>query len=185
MCGMVSHLVYKLTPCVEWGLLRKAHISYQRPHFMFTIAMSPRLLFIYPYIACVCQRTLFKVLVYTYCALNATAPNYLVQLINHRNVTRTLRSGSSTELLFVPTSRTVAHGDRCFAVASPILWNNLPVSLRTAKCLTQFRSHLKTHLFKVAFTLFYLDGCEHYDVTMTFSFRVLIIIFIPYIPCIS
>ena len=77
-----------------------------------------------------------KVLVYTYCALNATAPNYLVQLINHRNVTRTLRSGSSTELLFVPTSRTVTYGDRCFAVASPILWNNLPVSLRTAKCLT-------------------------------------------------
>ena len=98
------------------------------------------------------QRTLFKVLVFTYCALNATAPNYLVQLINHRNLTRTLRSSSSTELLFVPKSRTMMYGDRCFKVASPILWNNLPVSLRTAKCLTQFRSQLKTHLFKAAFT---------------------------------
>ena len=98
------------------------------------------------------QRTLFKVLVFTYCALNATAPNYLVQLINHRNITRTLRSGSSTELLFAPKSRTVTYGDRCFEVASPFLWNNLPVSLRTVKCLTQFRSQLKTHLFKVAFT---------------------------------
>ena len=98
------------------------------------------------------QRTLFKVLVFTYCALNATAPNYLLQLINHRNITRTLRSGSSTELLFVPKSRTMMYGDRCFEVASPILWNNLPVSLRTAKCLTQFRSQLKTHLFKAAFT---------------------------------
>ena len=98
------------------------------------------------------QRTLFKVLVFTYCALNATAPNYLVQLINHRNITRTLRSSSSTELLFVPKSRTMMYGDRCFEVASPILWNNLPVSLRTAKCLTQFRSQLKTHLFKAAFT---------------------------------
>ena len=97
------------------------------------------------------QRTLFKVLVFTYCALNATAPNYLVQLISHRK-TGTLRSGSSTELLFVLKSRTVTHGDRCFEVASPILWNNLPVSLRTAKCVTQFRSQLKTHLFKVAFT---------------------------------
>ena len=92
------------------------------------------------------QRTLFNVLVVTYCALNATAPNYLVQLINHRNETRTLRSSSSTDLLFVPKSRTVTHGDRCFEVASPILWNNLPMSLRTAKCLTQFRSQLKTHL---------------------------------------
>ena len=53
------------------------------------------------------QRTLFKLLVFTYGALNATAPNYLVQLINHRNVTRTLRSGSSTELFFVPKSRTI------------------------------------------------------------------------------
>ena len=76
------------------------------------------------------QRTLFKVLVFTYCALNVTAPNYLVQLINHRNVARTLRSGSSTELLFVPKSRTVTHGDRYFEVAPPILWNNLPESLR-------------------------------------------------------
>ena len=30
---------------------------------------------------------------------------------------------------------------------------------------------------------FYLDRCEHYDFTMTFSFSVLIIT--PYIPCIS
>ena len=69
------------------------------------------------------QRTLFEVLLFTNCAVNATAPNYLVQLINHRNVTRTLRSGSSTDLLFVPTSRTVTHCDRCFTVASQIMWN--------------------------------------------------------------
>ena len=100
----------------------------------------------------VLQRTLFKVLVFTYCALNATAPNYLVQLINHRNVTRTLRSSSSTELLFVPKSRTMMYGNRRFEVASPILWNNLPVSLRTAKCLTQFRSQLKSHLFEASIT---------------------------------
>ena len=98
------------------------------------------------------QRTLYKLLVLTYCAVNATAPSYLVQLLHNRTVSRTLRSGSSTDLLSVPPSRTVTHGDRCFSVASPTLWNNLPVSLRTAKCLTQFCSQLKTHLFKVAFT---------------------------------
>ena len=98
-----------------------------------------------------------KVLVYTFCVLNATAPYYLVHVIDHRSVIRTLRSDSSTELLFVPTPRTVTHGDRCFAVASPIMWNNLPVSRRTGKCLTQFRSELKKHIFKVAFTPFYVD----------------------------
>ena len=79
------------------------------------------------------QRTLYKVLVLTYCAVNATAPSYLVQQLHNRTVSRTLRSGSSTDLLSVPPSRTVTHGDRCFSVASPIIWNNLPVSLRTAK----------------------------------------------------
>ena len=103
------------------------------------------------------QRTIFMVLVYTYCVLNATAPNYLVQLIKHRSVNRTLRSGSSKLLLFVRTSRTVMHGDRCFSVASPMLWNNLPVSLRTVKCLKQFRSQRKMPFFKVGFTQFYLN----------------------------
>ena len=82
------------------------------------------------YLLPVRQRTLFKLLVLTYCAVNATAPNYLVQLLHRRNVSRTLRSGSSTDILSVPPSRTVTHGDRCFTVASPTLWNNLPVSLK-------------------------------------------------------
>ena len=42
------------------------------------------------------QRTLFKLLVLTYCAVNATAPNYLVQLLHRRNVSRTLKPGVHT-----------------------------------------------------------------------------------------
>ena len=35
---------------------------------------------------------------------------------------------------------------------APILWNKLPANIRNASSLGNFKSLLKTHLFKVAFT---------------------------------
>ena len=45
-------------------------------------------------------------------------------------------------------------GDRSFSVAAPTLWNALPVSLRSIKCICTFKSNLKTYLFKLAFNIF-------------------------------
>ena len=49
-------------------------------------------------------------------------------------------------------------------------------------CLKQYlsRSQLKTDIFKLGFTLFYLNECEHYTFTMIFILSVLIVTFIPY-----
>ena len=58
--------------------------------------------------------------------------------------------GAATEKARLPRFSLVPGLESCCEVDD--LWNNLPVSLRTAKCLTQFRSQLKTHLFKAAFT---------------------------------
>ena len=44
-------------------------------------------------------------------------------------------------------------GDRSFSVAAPPLWNALPVSLRSIKCISTFKSNLKTYLFKLAFNI--------------------------------
>ncbi|CAH3142426.1 unnamed protein product, partial [Porites evermanni] len=44
-------------------------------------------------------------------------------------------------------------GDRSFSVAAPTLWNALPVSLRSIKCISTFKSNLKTYLFKLAFNI--------------------------------
>ena len=41
--------------------------------------------------------------------------------------------------------------DRSFSVAAPKLWNALPISLRKSKTVQQFKSLLKTYLFKLAF----------------------------------
>ena len=41
--------------------------------------------------------------------------------------------------------------DRCFAVAAAALWNGLLDSVRTAKIQPQFKTLLKTHLFRLAF----------------------------------
>ena len=62
-----------------------------------------------------------------------------------------LRSASA-ELFSVPFSQTVRHGDRRFSVAVATLWNQLPNSVRMIETLPLFRTHLKTHLFRVAFS---------------------------------
>ena len=43
--------------------------------------------------------------------------------------------------------------NRSFSVAAPTLWNALPVSLRMIKCISTFKSNLKTYLFKLAFNI--------------------------------
>ena len=42
--------------------------------------------------------------------------------------------------------------DRAFSAAGPKLWNELPLSLRSANTLTVFKKDLKTYLFKLAFS---------------------------------
>ena len=74
------------------------------------------------------MRPTYNVLLFTYCALNGLAPDYLAELISCRPINRTLRSASLPALLFVPASLTVTRGDRRFAVCSAVLWNNLTPS---------------------------------------------------------
>ena len=50
-----------------------------------------------------------------------------------------------------PSPYTATYGQRAFVAATPTLWNNLPIYMRNAKTVQQFKSMLKTHLFKVAF----------------------------------
>ncbi|EFX61540.1 hypothetical protein DAPPUDRAFT_121530 [Daphnia pulex] len=49
-------------------------------------------------------------------------------------------------------SRLKSYGNRAFSVFAPRLWNSLPLSIRSAQSLGQFRSLLKTHLFSTAFS---------------------------------
>ncbi|PIK51663.1 putative RNA-directed DNA polymerase from mobile element jockey-like [Apostichopus japonicus] len=62
----------------------------------------------------------------------------------------TLRS-SNTLTLTVPRTKMKTYGDRAFPSAGPKLWNGLPISVRSSPTLSQFKSCLKTHFFKLVF----------------------------------
>ena len=97
------------------------------------------------------QRVKYKILVLTHkCIYEKSAPEYLQKLLHKYNPTRLLRSSADTSKLSVP-SYDKKESEKCFSVCSPILWNSLPVVLRSNQNIITFKKHLKTYLFKVYF----------------------------------
>jgi len=92
----------------------------------------------------------FKILLFTFKALNGLAPIYLSELLHPYTPSRSLRSADQL-LLTVPKARLKLRGDRAFSVAAPKLWNALPLDIRQATSLSHFKTLLKTHLFSLAF----------------------------------
>ena len=78
-------------------------------------------------------------------------PEYLCELVSIRKSSRKLRS-SSQILLQVPLTRVKSYRDNAFCSTASTLWNRLPADNRNASSLEHFKSVLKTHLLKVAFT---------------------------------
>ena len=97
------------------------------------------------------QRIEYKVILTVYKSLNNLAPGYLKNLLKYRQTVRTLRS-SNRQYLFVKRYRT-RYGARTFSYIGPKLWNQLPLSLRKTDSLPKFKTMLKTHLFRKAFSL--------------------------------
>ena len=96
------------------------------------------------------DRVTFKILLLTWRALHGLAPDYISQLVTPYVPRRSLRSAHGN-LLVVPASRLRSFGGRSFAHAAPMLWNALPLRIRGAQSLSQFKKLLKTHLFIGAF----------------------------------
>ena len=74
---------------------------------------------------------------------------YLASLLHFSNVPRQLRSSTSQQLSIPRTKLNL--GKRAFSVAAPIIWNELPTTLKSCESLASFRKNLKTYLFKIAF----------------------------------
>ena len=66
------------------------------------------------------QQIIFKILLFTFKALNGLAPSYLSHLVKFYVPQRHLRS-SSQKLLAVPFSKTKSYGDRAFSSCAPKL----------------------------------------------------------------
>ena len=99
-------------------------------------------------------RIMFKLVVYTFKALHGSAPTYIHQLIRLKPQSNyNLRSNTKHLLLDLPNKTKKTTGDRAFFAAAPTLWNALPDELRALGSLKTFMARLKTHYFKLAFSL--------------------------------
>ncbi len=92
----------------------------------------------------VAHPTEYKVLLLTYKAQNNMAPVYLSDLLQCRVDWGSRRD--NTLLLVDPKINRVTFEGRAFFKAAPVLWNNIPPSLRASVSVAQFKKNLKTHL---------------------------------------
>ncbi len=95
-------------------------------------------------------RTEFKILLLVFKSLNNQAPSYLSDLLHPYTPARGLRSEGKL-LLQTPRTRLKTRGSRAFGWSHPL--ENLPVHIRMASTLSEFKSYLKTHLFSLAFNM--------------------------------
>ena len=97
----------------------------------------------------ICQRIEFKIFTLTYKYLNKQAPEYLQNLLLELPSWRSgLRSQLTHEKLLIPFMKRKTFTQRSFSVAIPTLWNKLPLKIKQASTLNQFKSLLKTFISK-------------------------------------
>ena len=94
-------------------------------------------------------RIMFKILLLSYQCFHNLAPSYLTELLTIYKPGRNLRSGKKNFFVISPVL-TKTYGERTFAHAAPIMWNNLPDSLRSLNSMEHFKSALKTYLFQLS-----------------------------------
>ena len=96
------------------------------------------------------RRIDFKVALLFYKVLNGQAPAYIADLLQPYDPARKLHSADK-QLLLQPPCRLKSYGDRAFCCAAPVVWNNIPHSVKTAKTVDSLKVKLKTHFYSVSF----------------------------------
>ena len=87
----------------------------------------------------------YKIILTTFKTLNGSGPQYLKDLLQPYEPTRTL-SSAHQNFLSVPVMRLKTYGNRSFQSVAPTLWNTLPDNLRKLTDNKLFKSLLKTHV---------------------------------------
>ena len=100
----------------------------------------------------VSSRVEYKILLLTFRALNNIGPQYIRDLLNIYTPPRNLRS-IDKHVLVVPNLKMKTAGDRAFPCIAPRLWNGLPEDIKSSRTLENFKSKLKTYLFKKSFNV--------------------------------
>jgi len=100
------------------------------------------------------QRIQFKSAALTFDCVGGTGPVYFSSIactVADNSGRPGLRAAERGDL-FVPRTRSTRLGRRSFFIAAPVVWNSLPLHLRSPSISrSQFRAGLKAHLFRLAF----------------------------------
>jgi len=97
------------------------------------------------------QRIEYKLCLLTHLAVTGKSPPYLASLLTTAKSRGSTSWSANRGDIFIPRTR-LRQGERAFAVAAPRLWNRLPTEIRCISNTEEFKQHLKTFLFKSAFT---------------------------------
>lgn len=99
------------------------------------------------------SRIKYKIATLVFKCKNETAPQYLKDLIHPRRQTGygTRASEDTTALGDGPQCQKTL-GDRSFSCAAPSVWNSLPRNIRDLTDISAFKTALKTHLFRHAYS---------------------------------
>ena len=95
------------------------------------------------------SRINYKIALFCHKCMNNKAPMYLKELLELYVPPRQLRSADKN-FFRVPVIKSNNLGGRSFSFVAPKIWNSLPKELRFQTSESQFKKHLKTHLFSTA-----------------------------------
>ena len=132
---------------------------------MYCMDASPRLIYCAPkfchitsilkelYWLSVRARIEIKIVLITVKIIKGLAPKYLSDLIKILQSSIINLWRNSNGILFDRSTirNKKTKDDRAFMIAAPILWNGLPLSVRQAATVDNFKSIVKTHLFAKAY----------------------------------
>ena len=93
------------------------------------------------------QRIKYKLFLLCFKVISHQAPIYLSELLRLYSPSRQLRSSANARMFRIPSFRTKSSGQRSFSYQAPVIWNQLPVSVRHSTSVSSFKSSLKTFLF--------------------------------------
>ena len=100
------------------------------------------------------ERIDFKIALLTFKAINHCAPSYLKGLISLKDPNASYSLRINLEPNILKPTKPLHHfklTESAFSIKAPQIWNSLPSNLRSEKCLSKFKSGLKTFMFQNAF----------------------------------
>ena len=100
------------------------------------------------------KRIEFKILLLTLKCMRGYAPIYLRELLVKQANTRTPRSNTKN-LLQIPLTNLKRIGGRAFSDYAPRIWNEFPNNIKVADSVQNFKTQLKTLLFRKGFVWLY------------------------------